>query len=137
MRQRQVDDALHRAFEHKAPRGKCRALVAFPLLTFFHYQHVLLVYNLQTRTASYTWHETPTDRRILAAALESLASDHRPQTTIDAYAAPRASSTPTQPAPPPPAPTLAATTDTGAAARLTPCASSSASPMTPEAAGRE
>ena len=56
------------------PKGKCRAALTSDNihLTFYHYQHTLLVYDLARGKALMTWAEKPTDRRILRAALANL-----------------------------------------------------------------
>ena len=74
MRQKQVDAAINRGFKHKKPSGKCRVTVTGDgvHLTFYHYQHTLLVYDLVRDRALMTWAEKPTDRRILRAALANL-----------------------------------------------------------------
>ena len=73
-RQKQVDEAIRRAFEQKPPKGKCRATITqdHRFLTFYHYHHTLLVYDLALAKAVMTWSEKPTDRRILRAALANL-----------------------------------------------------------------
>ena len=70
---KQVDQAIHRAFEGKTPIGKCRAIVQNGELVFYHYHHVLLKYDLVARRPTFQWHERPTDLRILNAALATLA----------------------------------------------------------------
>ena len=74
MRQKQVDLAIKRAFDQHKPRGKCRAVLSIDRihLTFYHYQHTLLVYDLARGKPILTWSEKPTDRRILRAALANL-----------------------------------------------------------------
>ena len=74
VRQKQVDIAIARGFKRHKPKGKCRVAVTGDgvHLTFHHYQHTLLVYDLVRRKAIMTWAEKPTDRRILRAALANL-----------------------------------------------------------------
>ena len=74
-RQQQVDTALRRAALGKAPRGKCRAIVDARenLLHFYHYHHLMYIYNLSDDTVLFRWDgETPTDRRILRAVEAAL-----------------------------------------------------------------
>jgi hypothetical protein len=73
-RQKQVDSAISRGFKRTKPSGKCRVAVTGDgvYLTFYHYQHTLLVYDLVRDKAVMTWAEKPTDRRILRAALANL-----------------------------------------------------------------
>ena len=81
-RQKQVDEALARAFSGREPKGKCRAVLAGDPpreLQFWHYQHLLLVYDLREDDAAqrvrHEWWEKPTDLRILTAAKAALADD--------------------------------------------------------------
>jgi hypothetical protein len=55
-------------------KGKCRAALTGDnvYMTFYHYHHTLLVYDLARGKAVMTWAEKPTDRRILRAALANL-----------------------------------------------------------------
>lgn len=72
-RQKQVDRAIDHAFRGKVHKGKCQARIPMKgYLTFHHYQHTLLVYDLGRGRALMTWHEKPTDKRILRAALANL-----------------------------------------------------------------
>ena len=73
-RQKQVDAAIERAFKRQKHKGKCRAVLTGDgiYMTFYHYQHTLLVYDLARGKAVMTWSEKPTDRRILRAALANL-----------------------------------------------------------------
>jgi hypothetical protein len=66
--------AIDRAFKRRKPKGKCRAALTGDgvYVTFYHYQHTLLVYDLVRGRAVMTWSEKPTDRRILRAALANL-----------------------------------------------------------------
>ena len=77
---KQVEEALARAFAGRPPAGKCRAQVAprGRYVAFWHYHHLLLVYDLELRVSLHAWHETPTARRILAAALRALAARDPP-----------------------------------------------------------
>lgn len=70
-RQKQVDQALTRALEGRPPRGKCTALIANGQLLFYHYHHLLLAYDLSTRSVTYRWHVRPTDLRVLLAVRAS------------------------------------------------------------------
>ena len=76
-RQRQVDEALQRAFDGRKPSGKVRCSIEDEgrTLLLHHYEHLLLRYNLQLGEPLFQWHEKPTDKRILNAALEALAAD--------------------------------------------------------------
>ena len=76
-RQKQVDAALLRARNGQEPRGKCRAFLDADLLTFYHYHHLLLVFNTRTRTVQFRWHERPTDLRVLLAVQAALLCDAR------------------------------------------------------------
>lgn len=73
-RQKQVDEAIDRGMRNKKPVGKCRVALSKDgiHLTFYHYTHTLLVYDLARGRALMTWSEKPTDRRILRAALANL-----------------------------------------------------------------
>lgn len=73
-RQKQVEAALSRCFKGNPPRGKCKASLSEDerLLTFHHYHHLLLVYDMEDRSAIYTWYEKLTDKRILDAAIAAL-----------------------------------------------------------------
>lgn len=75
-RQQQVDEALKRAFAGTDASGKVRASLVSGgrELEMYHYQHLLMRYDLDSMRPTYTWHEKPTDTRILDAALEALAS---------------------------------------------------------------
>jgi len=66
--------AITRAFKRQKHKGKCRAALTGDgvYMTFHHYQHTLLVYDLTRGRAVMTWSEKPTDRRILSAALANL-----------------------------------------------------------------
>lgn len=77
-RQKQVDEAIRRGLSRKPPAGKCRAVLSSDrvYLTFYHYQHTLLVYDLARGKALMTWSEKPTDRRVLRAALANLNATH-------------------------------------------------------------
>eukprot|EP01045_Picozoa_sp_COSAG04_P010508 COSAG04_NODE_646_length_11599_cov_28.808435_5_plen_225_part_00 len=76
-RQRQVDEALQRAFDGRKPSGKVRCSIEDEgrTLLLHHYEHLLLRYNLQLGEPLFQWHKKPTDKRILNAALEALAAD--------------------------------------------------------------
>ena len=77
MRQVQVDSALARAFAGEKGKGKVQATITKGNeLHLYHYQHLLLRYALSARTPIFTWHEKPTDKRILNAALEALLEQH-------------------------------------------------------------
>lgn len=75
MRQKQVDDALRRAARGTPPRGKCRAVFSRGHVYFFHYQHLVLVRDLEHDVSTYRWYEKPTDLRILLAAEAALQTD--------------------------------------------------------------
>lgn len=85
-RQKQVDEALQRAFDGRAPMGKVRAAVVKDggqrLLQLYHYHHELLAWRLPTASSAgvsiRAWHEKPTDKRILDAALAFLQSSDNP-----------------------------------------------------------
>jgi hypothetical protein len=89
-RQKQVDDALMRAFRGQPPSGKVRATCQDSLLVLHHYQHELLRYELPASGAPgvvlHSWHEKPTDKRILEAALAFLASSDTPWPMNDGVA---------------------------------------------------
>ena len=73
MRQKQVDEAIARGLAGKLPSGKVKVMVDnHTLLTLHHYHHLLLRFNLKTKTVLHCWHEKPTDKRILDAAIEAL-----------------------------------------------------------------
>jgi len=73
MRQKQVDEAIARGLAGKLPSGKVKVMVDnHTLLTLHHYHHLLLRFNLKTKTVLHSWHEKPTDKRILDAAIEAL-----------------------------------------------------------------
>ena len=85
-RQKQVDDAIARAFAGRPPSGKVRAAIISHgpdggrALRLMHYQHELLLWRLPTpggepAAVLRSWHEKPTDKRILNAALEALAAE--------------------------------------------------------------
>eukprot|EP00928_Gymnodinium_smaydae_P070232 TRINITY_DN54122_c0_g1_i1.p1 TRINITY_DN54122_c0_g1~~TRINITY_DN54122_c0_g1_i1.p1 ORF type:complete len:412 (-),score=69.86 TRINITY_DN54122_c0_g1_i1:258-1493(-) len=84
-RQRQVDDALRRAFNGQPPAGKVSASITEiqgrRVLTLMHYHHELLCWRLPTATEPAqivrSWHEKPTDKRVLDAALQALAEDYQ------------------------------------------------------------
>ena len=81
MRQKQVDAALLRAFNGQPPSGKVRAALRGDLLVIYHYEHELLRWQLPNGAPGlvlYSWHEKPTDKRILEAALAFLASPDSP-----------------------------------------------------------
>ena len=72
---KQIDEVLGRALRGERPLAhKYRAFIKEDKLGLFHYQHLLLVYDLKEKKADYTWHETPTDKRGLDAALKYLDS---------------------------------------------------------------
>tara|TARA_Y100000389_G_scaffold201265_4_gene243546 strand:- start:15420 stop:15710 length:291 start_codon:yes stop_codon:yes gene_type:complete len=77
-RQKQVDRAIERAFKRLPPKGKCCAKLSIDgmHLSFHHYQHTLLYYDLARGQPIMTWSELPTDRRILRAALANLQATH-------------------------------------------------------------
>ena len=52
--------------------GKVKASISANELQLHHYHHLLLKYDLTTRRPTYQWHEKPTDKRILLAALDTL-----------------------------------------------------------------
>lgn len=80
-RQQQVDDALARAFDGRKPSGKVSARLDGDLVVVWHYTYRILTYDLR-RNEPVDWAFDPagdlpagwkpTDRRILAAALETL-----------------------------------------------------------------
>ncbi len=72
MGQQQVDRAIERGLRGAPPSGKCKVFVKGHFLSFWHYQHLLLIYDMRARGATYTWFEKPTDKNILSAALETL-----------------------------------------------------------------
>jgi hypothetical protein len=87
-RQQQVDDALARAFAGRPPSGKVRAALTHggpggsDELQLHHYHHLLLRWDIARSLPLYQWHEKPTDKRILRAALQALAEGNystRPQ----------------------------------------------------------
>ena len=73
-RQKQVDSALDRAFDHKNPVGKCRAVLSEDgrYLTMFHHQHKLLVFDVVEENIMHYWYETETDKRIFNATVTAL-----------------------------------------------------------------
>lgn len=80
-RQKQVDNALLRARHGKQPRGKCRAFIVGNSLAFYHYRHLLLVYDTGARAVQFRWHERPTDLRVLLAVQAAL--DDASQTAVE------------------------------------------------------
>ena len=49
-----------------------KASISANELQLHHYHHLLLKYDLTTRRPTYQWHEKPTDKRFLLAALDTL-----------------------------------------------------------------
>ena len=88
-RQKQVDNALLRARQGNPPRGKCRAFIVGDTLAFYHYHHLLLVYDTGTRAVQFRWHERPTDLRVLLAVQAAL--DDASKTVVEPNAAQAAS----------------------------------------------
>jgi hypothetical protein len=80
-RQRQVDEALRRAFHGSAPLGgQVGADVDGDVVTVRHRENVLLRWSLLRSAVLHEWHETPADKRVLAAAVAALQSgDLAPQ----------------------------------------------------------
>ena len=68
-----MDAAIERAFKGRPPSGKLKVVLQGEQLELYHYHHLLLRYDTSTNQPTLTWHEKPTDKRILNAALESLA----------------------------------------------------------------
>ncbi len=74
-RQRQVDEALRRAFQRSAPSaGKVSAEVDGDVVTVRHYDSVVLRWSLLRSAVLHEWHEKPTDKRVFAAAVAALES---------------------------------------------------------------
>lgn len=71
-RQKQVDEAISRGLRGRPPSGKCAAFIDDHLVMFYHYHHLVLVYNRTLQTSLFRWHERPTDLRILLAAEAAL-----------------------------------------------------------------
>ena len=70
---KQVNICLDRALSGEKPlMHKYRAFIHTNRLFLYHYQHLLLVFNLIEKKSEFTWYETPTDKRGLNAALTYL-----------------------------------------------------------------
>lgn len=76
---KQIDICLDRAFENKSPlKTKWKAIIEkdnvsnINKLTLFHYQHIILIYDLENKKILSQWYECPTDKRGLNAALKYL-----------------------------------------------------------------
>jgi hypothetical protein len=104
-RQKQVDEAISRCLSGKAPVGKVKCTREAGCLVLHHYHHLLLRWHIDRplcdlcyfispdpdpwrkfasvmilihgyrREVLFQWHEKPTDKRILEAALEALRDD--------------------------------------------------------------
>lgn len=70
----QIENCIDRALRGEKPLAhKYKAIVnEVGLLYLYHYHHLLLIYNTLLHEAIYQWHETPTDKRGLEAALKYL-----------------------------------------------------------------
>ena len=84
VRQKQVDKALNRAFRGALPSGKCRAVVAARgrEVQLYHYEHLLLVYDMQHGVSRFRCYERPTDKRVLLAAEETLQERHKAASSL-------------------------------------------------------
>ena len=76
-RQKQVDDALARALKREPGAGKIRAAVQHGVVVLLHHEHELLKYRLPTGAGDRgevlsSWHDKPTDKRVLDAAVAAL-----------------------------------------------------------------
>jgi hypothetical protein len=68
-----VTKILDRTFENKKPlKSKWSADIEENKLIFYHYQHILLIYDLTEKQELYSFHETRTDKRGLISALKYL-----------------------------------------------------------------
>jgi hypothetical protein len=72
---KQIDTCLDRVFEGKKPlKQKWQVIIQKKdnNLYLYHYQHLILVYDLDNERIEYEWYECPTDKRGLDAAKEYL-----------------------------------------------------------------
>ena len=72
---KQIDECLDRAFAgKKALSKKLRAAIidcnSERMLFLCHYQHLVLIYNLNKKELERQWYELPADKRGLDAALK-------------------------------------------------------------------
>jgi len=68
-----VNECLNRLFDGKKPlKIKWQAFIEDNKLHFYHYQHNLLIFNLEQNKVEFTFYETRTDLRGLMAAIEYL-----------------------------------------------------------------
>ncbi|WP_067923755.1 hypothetical protein [Alicyclobacillus shizuokensis] len=73
----QLHEAIDRFFKGFEPRKrKWKALpgryLSQPVLSLYHYQHLVLVWDLEDWMPLYTWWQTQTDKRGLDAAISYL-----------------------------------------------------------------
>ena len=80
---KQIDKCLVDAFAGKkpAPSSKWKAIILRKnhdyKLFVFHYQHTVLVFNINEWSSFYEWWEKPADRRGLESCLEWLRENER------------------------------------------------------------
>ena len=74
-----VSECLKRFFnKERKLKSKWTAISAEDgRLLFYHYQHLILVYNIKEHKENYRWHETRTDLRGVNAALKWLQENEK------------------------------------------------------------
>ena len=67
---KQIEECLERAFDRKAPlKKKWKAFIVDErYLALYHYQHLVLFYDFETKKITREWWEKPADKRGLEAA---------------------------------------------------------------------